>query len=135
MANEIKITQDDRYAAGIFFYSALPLLRVIVESEPKFAAKFKGKSFVFQVSAACEGEPGGKMATHFVIEDGVFTVKVGKAHESPDLEFAFPDLRKFAIFFSGKGMPFPKIKGMSKLGYLIPILMTLLRMAALLQAT
>lgn len=134
MAKEVKITQDDLYAARIFFYSALPLLKVIAESEPKYGDKFKGKSFVFQVSAAYEGAEGGKMATHFVVEDGVWTTFVGKAHEAPDVEFAFSDLKKFIIFFSGKGMPLPKIKGLTKLGVLVPILMALLRMAGLLQA-
>ena len=49
MAKEVKITQDDLYAARIFFYSALPLLKVIAESEPKYGDKFKGKSFVYNI--------------------------------------------------------------------------------------
>lgn len=135
MAEQVKITQSDLYAARIFFYSALPLLRVICESEPKFGDKFKGKSFVFQVSAAYDKAPGGKFATHFVVEDGVWTTKAGEVHESPDIEFAFSDLRKFNIFFTGKGMPLPKIKGFKKIGTLVGILMALLRMAGLMQAT
>lgn len=133
--NNVEITQDDLYAARIFFNSALPLLKVIVESEPKFGNKFKGKSFVFQVSAAYDKAEGGKMATHFVVEDGAWTVKLNEVHANPDLEFAFPNLRNFNIFFSGKGMPMPKIIGLSKLGLLVKILMTLLRMAGLLQLT
>ena len=127
------ITQEDKYAAGIFFNAALPLLKVIAESEPKYGEKFKGKSFVFQVSAIT-GENGEKTATHFVVEDGVWNVFVNKVHDNPDLEFIFSNLRKFVIFFSGKGMPLPKIKGISKLGIFVPILLTLLRMAGLLQA-
>lgn len=134
MAKNVQITQDDIYASRIFFYSALPLLRVIAESEPKYGNKFKGKSFVFQVSAMYEEAEGGKMATHFVVEDGKWTVVVGKIHEAPDVEFVFPNLRNFCIFFSGKGMPLPKIKGLFKLGILVPLLMTLLRMAGLLQS-
>ena len=75
------------------------------------------------------------MGTHFVVEDGKWTTYIGKVHEAPDVEFAFPDLKKFIIFFAGKGMPLPKIKGLTKLGILVPVLMTLLRMAGLLQAT
>lgn len=128
------ITQDDVYAARVFLYSALPLLRVIAESEEKYGKKFAGKSFVFQVSAKYPEAEGGAVGTHFVIEDGKWTVVVGKLHENPDLEFIFPNLRDLNIFFSGKGMPLPKIKGMGKLGYLLPILTTLLRMAGLLQS-
>ncbi|MDD4839214.1 MAG: hypothetical protein PHE93_00890 [Clostridia bacterium] len=127
------ITQDDVYAARIFLYSALPLLRVIAESEEKYGKKFAGKSFVFQVSAKYSEAEGGAMGTHFVVEDGNWTVNVGKLHENPDVEFIFPNLRDFNIFFSGKGMPLPKIKGWGKLGILVSILMTLLRMAGLLQ--
>ncbi len=134
MAKSVQITQDDIYASRIFFYSALPLLKVIAESEPKYGNKFIGKSFVFQVSAKYDGAEGGKLGTHFVVEDGKWTVVVGKLHEAPDVEFEFPNLRNFCIFFSGKGMPLPKIKGMLKLGILVPILMTLLRMAGLLQS-
>lgn len=135
MAEQVKITQSDLYAARIFFYSAIPLLKVICESEPKYGDKFKGKSFVFQISAAYDKAEGGKFATHFVVEDGVWTTHVGEIHEKPDVEFAFSNLKKFIIFFTGKGMPLPKIKGLLKLGLLIPILMGLLRMAGLMQAT
>lgn len=134
MAKNNTITQDDIYAARIFFYSALPLVKVVCESEPKIGDKFRGKSFVFQVSAKTDTVEGGVMGTHFVVEDGKWTTYAGKLHESPDLEFAFPDLKKFVLFFSGKGMPLPKIKGFFKFGILIPVLTALLRMAGLLQA-
>lgn len=60
---EVKITRSDLYAARVFFNAALPLLRVTVESKPALAAKFAGKSFVFQVSALYSGAPGGRRAT------------------------------------------------------------------------
>lgn len=134
MAEDLVLTDDDRYAAGIFFYSALPLLKVIVDNEPKYGDRFKGKSFVFQVSAKTDDPDAGLMATHFVVTDGVWQVVPGKAHERPDIEFAFSDLKKFVVFFAGKGMPLPKIKGFRKLGTLVGILLALLRMAGLLQA-
>ncbi|MDR0854978.1 MAG: hypothetical protein LBN25_01260 [Christensenellaceae bacterium] len=135
MAEEIKITESDVYAANIFLGAAVPLLRVICESEPKYGDKFKGKFFVFQMSALYDGVPGGKIATHFVVEDGKWTCKALEVHESPDVEFQFANLRKLNIFMSGKGMPLPRIKGASKLGLLISLLGALLRMAGLMQAT
>jgi hypothetical protein len=135
MAKEPTIVKDDFYAAKVFLNSALPLLKVIVESEEKFGKKFAGKSFVFQVRALYPEVEGGALATHFVVEDGKWTTVVNKIHENPDVEFLFPNLRNFNIFFSGKGMPLPKIKGFNKLGTLVSILMTLLRMAGLLQST
>ncbi|MDR3293594.1 MAG: hypothetical protein LBT20_05780 [Clostridiales bacterium] len=134
MAEEVKITQSDLYAARIFLHAAVPLLKVICESEPKYGDKFKGKSFVFQVSALYADAPGGKLATHFSVEDGVWTTHAGVTHDAPTVEFLFPNLKKLIIFFSGKGMPLPKIKGLSKLGVFVPILLALLRMAGLMQA-
>lgn len=136
MAEKGNITQNDLYAARIFFNSALPLLKVIVQDKPKIGKKFKGKNFVFQVSALYEKAEGGKMATHFVVTDGEFDVHVSEVHPDPDIEFIFPDLMKFILFFSGKGMPLPRMKGVVKnLGTFIAIMQALLAMAGLLQAS
>ncbi|MEG1757493.1 MAG: hypothetical protein RR235_03415 [Oscillospiraceae bacterium] len=132
MAN---VTQNDLYAARIFFNSALPLLKVVVESKPELAKKFAGKSFVFQVSALYDKAESGKMATHFVVKDGKFEVKVSEIHKNPDIEFIFSDLAKFILFFSGRGMPLPKMKGIVKnFGTFLSLMQALLAMAGLLQA-
>jgi len=127
------ITQDDLYAARIFFNSALPLLKVVIQSKPNINKKFEKKSLVFQVSALYDKAPGGKMATHFVFDNGEIAVRVSEIHPGPDVEFVFPDLKKFIIFFSGKGMPLPKMKGIVKnFGAFTSIMQGLLTMAKLL---
>jgi len=132
---DVSITQDDQYAARIFFNSALPLLKVVIQSKPGLKAKFERKSFVFQVSALYDKAPGGKMATHFVFNKGEISVKVSEAHPNPDIELEFPDLKKFIIFFSGKGSPLPKMKGVVKnLGTFVLLLKGLMTMAKLLGA-
>lgn len=136
MAEKVLMTQDDKYALRIFFFSALPLLKVIAETDPAFTKKFVGKSFVFQVSVLSEEfKKTGKLATHFVVEDGKWTTHVCETHPSPDIELEFPTVQKFILFFTGKGMPLPKMKGVFKnFGKFVAILLTLLRMAGLLQA-
>jgi hypothetical protein len=137
MAKEVNITQSDLYAARIFFYAAVPLLKVICQSEPKFGDKFNGKNFTFQISAKYEKAEGGKLATHFSVEDGVWTTHAGEVLENPDIELEFSNLKKFIIFFTGKGMVsvLPKFKGIFKnFGIFKDILMALLRMAGLMQA-
>ncbi len=136
MADKIILTKDDKYALRIFFFSALPLVKVIAETDPKFSGKFKGKSFVFQISVLSEEfKKTGKLATHYVVDNGKWTVHVGESHPSPDIELEFPTVNKFILFFSGKGMPLPKMKGIIKnFGKFVAILLTLLRMASLLQA-
>ncbi|MFA6866112.1 MAG: hypothetical protein WCR54_01180 [Clostridia bacterium] len=132
-----KMTQGDKYALRIFFFSALPLLKVIATTEPKFKKKFEGKSFVFQISVLSdEFKKTGKLSTHFVVENGEWTTHVSETHPSPDIELEFPTVEKFILFFTGKGMPLPKMKGVFKnFGKFVAILLTLLRMAGLLQAT
>jgi hypothetical protein len=132
---DARITQNDLYAARIFLNSALPLLKVVIRSKPEIRKKFDKKAFVFQISALYDEAPGGKMATHFVFGKGDITVKVSETHPKPDIEFVFPDLKKFIIFFSGKGMPLPKMKGVvTNLGAFAAVMRGLLTMAKLLQA-
>lgn len=136
MAETIKMSQEDKNALRIFFFSALPLLKVIAETDPKFTKKFVGKSFVFQISVLSdEFKKSGKLATHFIVENGKWTTHVCETHASPDIELEFSNPQKFILFFTGKGMPLPKMKGVIKnFGKFVAILMTLLRMAGLLQA-
>lgn len=132
---DVSITQDDLYAARIFFNAALPLLKVVIQSKAKIHKKFEKKDFVFQISALYDKAPGGKMATHLVFNKGEITVKVSEIHPKPDIEFIFPDLKKFIIFFSGKGMPLPKMKGIVKnFGSFTAIMQGLLTMSKLLGA-
>lgn len=131
------MTQGDKYALRIFFFAAIPLAKTIAENDPKFVEKFKGKSFTFQISVLDEGfKKTGKLSTHFIVEDGKWTTHAGETHPNPDIELQFSSVQKFILFFTGKGMPLPKIKGaLAHLGKFVAILMTLLRMAGLLQAT
>ena len=132
---DVSITQDDLYAARIFFNSALPLLKVVIQSKPNIKKKFEKKNLVFQISALYDKAPGGKMATHFVFNKGEITVRVSEIHPRPDIEFIFPDLKKFIIFFAGKGMPLPKMKGIvSNFGSFTAIMQGLLTMSKLMGA-
>ncbi len=133
---EAKITQDDLYAARIFFNSALPLLKVVIQSKPEIRKKFENKTLVFQVSARYDKAPDGKMATHFLFDNGEIEVKVSQLHPKPDIELEFSDLTKFIIFFSGKGSPLPKMKGVLRNFSAFTALLTgLMTMAKLLGAT
>ena len=135
MAKDTVITQDDLYAARIFFNSAIPLLKVVIENRPKLKKKFDKKSLVFQISAMYDKAENGKMATHIIFNKGEITCRVSELHPSPDIEFVFSDLKKFITFFSGRGMPLPKMKGaFSHFGSFIAIMQGLLDMAGLLQA-
>jgi len=122
---------DELYANRIFLNSVLPLLKVIVDDDPKMAEKFKGITAVIQFSAKTEE---GKVGTHFIIDDGVWTVVKG-INEAPTLEFQFKSIGRFNSFFAGKSKQLPKINGWRNFKLLISTFTLLLKMADLLQLT
>ena len=101
----------DLYATCVAMNATLPLITVVTEGRPKIAAKFAGKSLVFQVSVHCRAVEGGRLATYFQIEDGHFTVVTDRVHPAPDVHFRFTSLDKMICFFTGHGMPRPKLGG------------------------
>ena len=125
------VTDRDLYSSRIFINSVLPLIKVIVEERKELGEKFTGKNGIIQISAKDEA---GKVGMHYVIENGNFTVVLGIV-DNPDVELEFKDIPSLNGFFSGKSKKLPKIKGLTKLGLLVPMIKTLLFMSSMLSAT
>lgn len=125
------VSREDIYANKIFLNAVLPLVKVIVESDEKWVKKFKGKNAVIQISAK---DLEGKVGTHYVINDGEFTVVKG-ATSDPDIELEFNSIPDLNAFFAGKSKKLPKIKGLKKIGLLISTFQILMLMAKLLGAS
>lgn len=119
---------QDRYANVIFLYAVLPLLKVIVESDVQLSGKFQGKTAIFQVSAL---DSTGKKGMHFEVNEGQWTVHKSIV-EKADVELEFQSVPLLNGFFKGTSKKLPKIKGIHKLGLLIPFMRALLKMAKLL---
>ncbi|MGN1328674.1 MAG: hypothetical protein ACI4V4_03135 [Eubacterium sp.] len=123
-----------RYTNKIFMAAALPLLKTIAEDVPEMRKKFEGVDAIYQVSAKKNAEE--KEATHFIIENGQWTVKLGEylGQEKIDAELEFSSLEKMNEFFKGKmtSLPKMKIKSFSKF---IKFMMVLLKMSSLLNIT
>lgn len=125
------IPRDEIYSNRIFLNAVLPLVKVIVEDTESLKKGFQGKTGKIQISALGDE---GKVGTHFIIEDGEWTVKLGIT-ESPDVELEFKSIKAFNDFFKGKSKKLPKIKGFKNLGLLIYTFKSLLKMADMLGAT
>lgn len=119
------------YTNMIFMNAALPLLKTIVADDPALKAKFDGVSAVFQVSAMANVED--KKATHFIIENGVWQVKLGEylGDGKIDGELQFSSLEKMNAFFKGKMTALPKFKIRNPAKFL-KFMAALLKMSALL---
>lgn len=119
------------YTNLIFMNAALPLLKTIVEDDPAIRAKFEGVNAIFQVSAMANVEE--KHATHFIVEDGAWTVKLGEylGDGKIDGELQFSSLEKMNAFFKGQMTALPKFK-IRNLGKFIKFMAALLKMSSLL---
>ncbi|MCL2530956.1 MAG: hypothetical protein FWE40_02210 [Oscillospiraceae bacterium] len=127
--------QSTLFAYKIFLNAALPLVKVIATDIPNLKAKFEGKSCVFQVSALAPTMPDGKVATHFLLENGEWTVAADKVHAKPDVELQFSSIEKFVDFFKGNMMALPKMKGVGKnFGMFTAFMGVLMKMSGLLGA-
>lgn len=124
------VTRDNIYANKIFLNAVLPLVKVIIQSDEKLIKKFKGKNAIVQISAK---NPEGKVGTHYLIENGEFTVVKG-AVDNPTIELEFASIPDLNNFFAGKSKKLPKIKGWKNLSLLISTLQVLMLMAKLLGA-
>ena len=123
--------KDEIYSNKIFLNAVLPLVKVIVEETEGLKKGFEGKTGKVQISALGKD---GKVGTHFIIEQGKWTVKLGIT-ESPDVELEFKSIESFNNFFKGKSKKLPKINGFKNLGVLINTFKALLKMAIMLGVT
>lgn len=130
--------QDTLFSYKIFLNAALPLVKVIATDIPALAKKFEKAHCVFQVSALDPDVPGGKVATHFTVNDGEWKVCADKVTREPQVELQFKSVDAFVAFFKGKMSPatLPKMKGAVKYtGMFLAFMQVLLKMSSLLGAT
>ncbi|MDR1927835.1 MAG: hypothetical protein LBQ33_04260, partial [Oscillospiraceae bacterium] len=131
------IPQETLFSCKIFLNAALPLVKVIASDIPALAKKFEGAHCVFQVSALAPDVPEGKVATHFTVNDGEWTVCADKVTKEPHVELEFKSIEAFVAFFKGKMSPatLPRMKGALKhTGMFLAFMQVLLKMSSLLGA-
>ena len=131
------IPQQERFTNKLFLNAVLPLLKVIANDDPGLKAKFEGVTATFQVACIDPENPAGKSGTHFLVENGEWTVKNDKILEKPDAELCFKSVTDMNAFFKGdmgKGIA-ALLKALTKKpGTFIKFLMVLLKMSGLLSA-
>lgn len=120
-----------RYTNKVFMAGALPLLKTIASDVPELKKKFEGVNAIYQVSARINSED--KEATHFIVENGEWTVKLGEylGQGRIDAELEFSSMERMNEFFKGKMTSLPKMK-IKSFGKFIKFMMVLLKMSELL---
>lgn len=124
-------SDETRYTNKVFMAAALPLLKTIATDVPELKKKFEGVNAIYQVSAMKNAEE--KEATHFIVENGEWTVKLGEylGQSKIDAELEFSSMEKMNEFFKGKMTALPRMK-IKSFGKFIKFMMVLLKMSSLL---
>ncbi|MDR2377906.1 MAG: hypothetical protein LBD70_00575 [Bifidobacteriaceae bacterium] len=129
------IPESEVFTNKLFLNAVLPLLKVVAADVPELSAKFAKLSGVAQIAALDPDAPGGKVATHFVIESGAWTVVADQVHPAPDVELEFKSIPAMNAFFKGKIAlsTLPRMRGVvARLPLFAAFMRTLLKMSSLL---
>ncbi len=114
-------TEQELLVARIFLRAALPVIKVMLEDDPKAKARFEGVNALVQFVAK---DAAGPVGAALKFGDDGFEVIQGLV-ENPDITFGFSSVAKMNAMFAGKPV-LPSIKGLTKIGLLIKVFSVLL---------
>jgi len=107
-------TARELLTARIFLRAVLPVIKVLVEDDPKRRKQFAGFTATIQFVAKDDAGPVG---AYIRFDDGQFSTGCEIA-DNPDITFRFSSVAKMNALFAGKPV-IPSIKGLTKVGTLI----------------
>ncbi len=116
-------TENELLTSRIILRAMLPVMKLIVEDDPKMRKRFEGVSARIQFSADNNGE---KIGAYLVFDNGKLEVEQGIC-DNPTIAFSFNTVAKMNALFTGK-MVIPKIKGITKFCLLLKVFSLLLAM-------
>ena len=122
MAND-----TDLLTARIVLRAVLPIIKVLLEDDPKTRKNFEGVTATVQFVA--DDPETGPLGSYITFDNGAFGITHDIA-ESPDLTFGFSSLRKMNAMFAGKPV-LPRIRGWRNFGLLVKMLGVLMRLKLL----
>lgn len=106
----MKATQQDILTAKLFIKAAFPVLKVVLEEDPAFTAKWKDTKAVVQFRAANDD---GDIVAHLLFDNLDLKVVMGEYEEKPDIEFTFSSVKKMVTMLKG-GPAVPDIGSLLK---------------------
>ncbi len=119
-------TEKELMTSRIFLRAVLPVIKVLVEEDPKINKKFASVSARVQFVAK---DPAGSIGACLVFDQGDFQVEQGIT-DKPDITFSFGSVAAMNAMFAGKPA-LPMIKGLLKVGLLIKVMTLLLALKLL----
>ncbi|MFZ5565007.1 MAG: hypothetical protein ACOZBW_13240 [Thermodesulfobacteriota bacterium] len=119
-------TERELMASRIFLRAVLPVIRVLLEDDPRIRKRFEKVKASVQFVAR---DPAGDVGACLMFDNGAFTVMQGVL-ENPDITFVFGSVASMNAMFAGKPA-LPWIKGLFKVGLLIKVMTLLLALKVL----
>ena len=120
-------TNVERLTVRIIFKAVFPVIKVLLEEDPRFKKQYEKIDAKVQFVAKDEQ---GDAAAFLYFHDGELDIVEGEA-ETPQLTFFFSNFSKMIAMFAGKPV-IPRIRGWTHLGLLIKVLRLLMAMKLLL---
>lgn len=114
-------TERELLAARLFTHAVFPVMKVILNDDPKMKQKFSDVEANVQFRAK---DTAGDIGAWLVFNKGEFTVQQGIC-DSPDITFSFSSVKKMNDMLAGKPV-IPGISGFSKFGLLVKVFSLLL---------
>jgi len=114
-------TERELLAARLFTHAVFPVMKVILNDDPKMKQKFSDVTASVQFLAK---DPAGNIGAWLVFNKGEFRVEQGIC-ESPDITFSFSSVKKMNDMLAGKPV-IPGISGFKKFGLLVKVFSLLL---------
>jgi len=102
-------TERELLAARLFTHAVFPVIRVILNDDPKIDKRFMHVSATVQFTAK---DKAGDIGARLVFDKGEFRVEQG-IYENPDIRFSFSSVRKMNDMLAGKPV-IPGITGFGK---------------------
>jgi hypothetical protein len=114
-------TERELLAARMFMRAVFPVMKVILQDDPKMRKKFSDVAATVQFVAR---DAGGPVGAWLVFDNGGFMVEQGICLD-PDITFSFGSVKKMNDMLAGKPVV-PGIRGLAKIGLLIKVMSLLL---------
>jgi hypothetical protein len=120
-------TGTDLITGRIVLRAVLPVIKVLLEDDPKTKKKFENVQATVQFVA--HDPEAGQMGSYITFDNGDFEL-VHDIAENPDLTFRFSTVPKMNAMFAGKPV-LPRIQGFWNVGLLVKMLGVLMRLKLL----
>ena|SRR5690554_2226114 len=126
----MKASKQDKLVAQLFFRAAFPVMKIVLEENPKFKQKWENVEAVVQFRGM---DDEGDLVCHLIFNKGDLRVVQGEYENKPDLELTFNTIGKMVKMFKGSMTSLPDMKCIfkglfTKPGLLITTIMLLLQL-------